>query len=135
MRMVRQGRRVVLAAAKRPDAAVSACDLLGRMLQTIARHELAAIHDHGSDVRPKGKGESMTATQPIYLRDLLPHLGVGTLAHLDAAKLYTVEDVAARAERLRVAEFRVFLAAGLPMSRASEFVQAIYERKLKGRVA
>lgn len=77
-------------------------------------------------------------TRTIALRDLLPKDGgdhSGTLAHLDAAELYSIGDVEDRAERLRIATFRVFLAAGLPMTRASEFVQAIDAAKRLGLVA
>jgi hypothetical protein len=80
----------------------------------------------------------MTATKSILLKDLMPRNGfdhTGTLAHLDAAKLYTVEDVEERAERLRIATYRIFLAAGLPSTKASELVEAIYQFKLNGKVA
>lgn len=80
----------------------------------------------------------MTATQTkpsVLLSDLLPEIGPGTLAHLEAANLRTVQNVEDRAEALRIATFRVFLIAGLPMTLAGEFCESIHKLKTKGRVA
>lgn len=77
-------------------------------------------------------------SRAIALRDLLPKDGgdhAGVLAHLKAVNLFTIGDVEDRADKERVATYRILLGSGMTSTRAEFFVQAIDAVKRRGLVA